>query len=207
MSYILDAIKKSEGERTQSQDNETISLQSGNAFRQKPSAQRRSGLAVVFIGIAAFLVWWFWPSVSDFVAQARQISNQGVAQAESVNGASSGGVNQLENVAKVEAASVSSATTTPASDVLSADSPLPPSNEIKELWQQPADFQARIPDISFSFHVYSQTPEKRTIIINGRRMREGQMVTSKIKLRLITETGVVLHAHDRFFHIDVVEKW
>ncbi len=206
MSYILDAIKKSEGERTQSQDNDAISLQSGNAFRQPTGTQSRSGLLVVAAGIFAFLIWWFWPSVSGFVSQAREISNQGVAApASEIAAAQEAPVTGVDSSPAASASGSQSVNAATAG--VSADAPLPPANDIKELWQQPADFQARIPEMSFSFHVYSQTPEKRTIIINGRRVREGQMVTSKIKLRLITETGVVLHAHDRFFHIDVVEKW
>jgi len=55
--------------------------------------------------------------------------------------------------------------------------------------------------------VFSIEPQKRTIIINGRRMREGQMVASGMKLRLITETGVILYSQGRFFHVDVIEKW
>ena len=71
----------------------------------------------------------------------------------------------------------------------------------------PADYQSTVPDLKFSFHVYSKNPDKRTIIINGRRMREGQMITSQLKLRVITETGVICHFKGRFFHVDVVEKW
>ncbi|NND40125.1 MAG: general secretion pathway protein GspB, partial [Pseudomonadales bacterium] len=91
--------------------------------------------------------------------------------------------------------------------IYASDDPLPPRHLIKELWELPADYQSTVPDLKFSFHVYSPNPDKRTIIINGRRVREGQMVTSQMRLRVITDTGVICHYRGRFFHVDVVEKW
>jgi len=213
MSYILDAIKKSEDERVEKRDPQAYSIQAGNAYRQKSSPRKIPWLGLAVPVLLVAVVWWFWPSISGVLQIARTQSNLDVATdgtkaaaivAESVPGTALTGSSELG--ASVADESVLSATPQPTA-LYSSDAPLPPGDQIKELWQLPADFQSKIPELKFSFHVFSESPEKRTIIINGRRMREGQMVTSKIKLRLITDSGVVLHAHDRFFHVDVVEKW
>lgn len=90
---------------------------------------------------------------------------------------------------------------------LSMDDSLPPNYQIKELWEQPVSFQNLIPDLDFAFHVYSELVEQRTIIINDRRLAEGQMIARGLKLHTITESGVILFYQDRFFHVDVVTQW
>lgn len=230
MSYILDAIKKSEGERVQTSEPEALSMQAGNAFRVTSRRSRTPWIAVAIAGAVAFAVWLFWPSISGVAGVVRSQINLDVNASGSSSGALSGGGqgdfsangNDTGSSGQQSIRSESTLRNSPAPGSVNAgaaassdgsfpryavDAALPPRNEIKELWQMPADFQAKIPTLNFSFHVYSETPHKRTIIINGRRMREGQMVTSKIKLRLITATGIILHGHERFFHVDVVEKW
>lgn len=207
MSYILDALKKSEDERSQQERVQRQSLQNQSS-RPGRSISLKLWLALMFVVLACLLFWWFWPSLSNVLYQARLESNSSsqssaVAQKdktiqeslspESPVVASSGGAN--ENIGNSAVA-----------EQYTFESPLPPGNEIKELWQLPADFQARVPALSFSFHVFSDTPENRTIIINDRRLKEGAMVTSKIRLRMITSTGVILFAHGRFFHVDVYEQ-
>ena len=84
---------------------------------------------------------------------------------------------------------------------------LPPNHQIKELWEQPVSFQNQLPTLDFAFHVYSEVVEQRTIIINDRRLTEGQMIARGLKLHTITESGVILFYQDRFFHVDVVTQW
>ena len=55
--------------------------------------------------------------------------------------------------------------------------------------------------------MYSEVAEQRTIIINDRRLTEGQMIARGLKLHTITESGVILFYQDRFFHVDVVTQW
>ena len=76
---------------------------------------------------------------------------------------------------------------------------------------EPADllkiYQSSVPEMDYSFHVYASKPEQRAIIINGRRLKQGQSVQKGLVLKLITENGVVFHYKGRYFHVDVIEKW
>jgi len=212
MSYILDALKKSEEQRNQQEQVATFSVRGKKQTNGNQSLGRYIFIAFIAMVVAA-AAWWFWPTISKVLMQARSSSN--VAQSaeqqalatssqnttqQTLSQAQSGG--GMAKQGNQHVAQQSSQTTV----VASADAPLPPGNQIKDLWELPVDFQSQIPSFDFSFHVYSKKPENRTIIINGRRLREGAMVTSKIKLRMITKNGVIMHADGRFFHIDVYEK-
>ena len=204
MSYILDALKKSEGERSQQEKAQRQSLQNKPGQRER-SISLLAWIAIMLIVLLLLLLWWYWPTLSNVIYQARVQTNAEVVVDQQGNT----GENVLaesdspDSIAQQNSVKRDGNAVEPLYEV---DAPLPPGNQIKELWQMPADFQARIPALAFSFHVYSDTPANRTIIINDRRLKEGAMVTSKIRLRMITSTGVILHAHGRFFHVDVYEQ-
>lgn len=207
MSFILDAIKKSENERKRSKQADVHSLQDC-APRSVVHAGVgvRSVLLIISLAILAFAAWWLWPQInSQLVAlqQSRPVSSE-LAEPAAV----AASVTQANTTASLNNAPANDyAASGELRDNYLVDDVLPPNNKIKELWELPADYQSTVPGMEFSFHVFSREPEKRTIIINGRRMREGQMVAAGLKLRVITETGVILYYRGRFFHVDVIEKW
>lgn len=195
MSFILDAIKKSENERQRSKQPDVHSLQ--DSVPQAPvqsSTVSRLLLLIIAIVIIIAAVWWLWlqmaPQLSPRLVELLQGNQTSPVVVET---------NNTEAVALPIKKDPQSQ--------YSADDELPPNNQIKELWQLPADYQSTIPDLEFSFHVFSDNPDERMIIINGRRMREGQLVSRGLSLRVITDTGVILHSGGRFFHVDVIEKW
>lgn len=205
MSFILDAIKKSENERQRRRQPDVHSLQDSMPVTQAESSTgSRLFLLIVAIVIIIAAAWWLWLQV------APQLSPRLVEMLQ-------GSQAVQNNQADIDAANASPANTlSPAPDKINdaaninsylSDDELPPNSQIKELWQLPADYQSTIPELEFSFHVFSNDHEERMIIINGRRMREGQMVSRGLTLRVITETGVILHSGDQFFHVDVIEKW
>lgn len=231
MSFILDAIKKSENERKRSRGPDVHSLQdSAPPVQGRQSFANRLLMLIVALCILVVGFIWLWPQISGQLSslikptdvnpsvqsQTQNIpanSTTASEQTAAVNNTdyndsstNNGAVNQ--NTAST---AVFSATANNQSDQIRTDyqanDTLPPNYLIKELWELPADFQSTVPSMDFSFHVFSHTPEKRTIIINGRRVREGQMVASGLKLRLITETGIILYFRGRFFSVDVIEKW
>ena len=236
MSFILDAIKKSENERKRSRGPDLHSLQDSAPLVQgKQSFANRLLMLIVALCILVVGFIWLWPQISGQLSslikpvavnpsvqsQTQNIpanSNAAIEQAAVINNTDynnasfNNGVSNQNTASKNSASSaVFSATANNQSDQIrtdyQADDTLPPNYLIKELWELPADFQSTVPSMEFSFHVFSHTPEKRTIIINGRRVREGHMVASGLKLRVITETGIILYFRGRFFSVDVIEKW
>jgi general secretion pathway protein B len=78
---------------------------------------------------------------------------------------------------------------------------------IQEVDELPEDVRNNLPAMTFSFHVFSSSPQQRTIIINNRRMREGEEVSSGLLLQQITEDGVVLLFEQHRIHISVLSGW
>ena len=71
---------------------------------------------------------------------------------------------------------------------------------IPGLDELPLSIRQEIPDISISGHIYSDSPSARMVNINGSISREGDMMTSGIKLIEITDTGVILsYKNSRFY--------
>jgi general secretion pathway protein B len=69
---------------------------------------------------------------------------------------------------------------------------------------------ATVPDVSnivFSTHVYSDDPAMRAVTVHGKRFVEGDMITKGVRLVEITETGVVLEANGRRIPLDVLQGW
>jgi hypothetical protein len=73
----------------------------------------------------------------------------------------------------------------------------------KELHNMPAAVRDGVPKLTFSFLVYSDRPEERMITINGKRLREGEEVSSGLRLEEITKEGAVLSWKGQRFHKSV----
>lgn len=78
---------------------------------------------------------------------------------------------------------------------------------IQELWELPEAVRRSLPPMTYSFHVYSSDPARRTIIINNRRLREGEQVADDLLLDEITPDGVVLATAGYRVHIAVLGEW
>ncbi len=71
----------------------------------------------------------------------------------------------------------------------------------------PLDIQARIPDMVFSAHVYSSNPQQRSVVINGNFMEQGDMLTPHLRLDEITADGVVFDFDGARFRTSVLSNW
>lgn len=202
MSFILDAIKKSEDRRNQNKQQNAHSLQAQLRAKAPSRSGRRRWLeffgALLLLALAA---WFFKPLLDD--VELRRLFERGAptgAVSEPGGSVTADTGTNLTNAAVVGNSDEQQVR-------YAMDDVLPPRHLIKELWELPADFQERVPVMEFSFHFYSKQAGKSSVVINGRSLREGQMIASQTKLRLITSSGVIVYHDGQFFHIDVVEKW
>lgn len=185
MSYILDALKKSDQER---QQNNGPNLQS--VHRQQPLLKPVSSklwLLVVFLLVIIFVTGgWLFLSLSQPPLMAAKLS-----EAKQAKGSAPQPVSQTpeQSLAPTEVVH---------------NTGLP----IVELWELPDPVRQQIPPMTFSFHVYSENPARRTIIINKQRVREGSTVSAGLVLEEITPQGVVFNWQKTHrFAINVVENW
>jgi len=74
--------------------------------------------------------------------------------------------------------------------------------------QEMADYkQQSIPEMSFAGHVYSTNPGSRSVIINGYAMSEGDAIVEGINVVEITRSGVVFSLHGELFRVDILQDW
>lgn len=177
MSYILDALKKSDRER-RSREGPTIQT-IHRPIRHSDATTLVITVALVIMVMVTGVLALFWFQQNRGVS-ARIKTPQAVVLSTSEQGA--------------QAAS-------PVSDAESGNRPTVAFSEL------PDPVRAELPALTFSFHVYSEKPQNRTIIINKRRVREGDQVIPGLQLHEITPEGVVLQWRGHPFYINVVENW
>ncbi|HSB95998.1 MAG TPA: general secretion pathway protein GspB [Spongiibacteraceae bacterium] len=216
MSLILDALKKSEQERRRDKGPDLQTIHQPPL----PRAQRRSYAALLgFLLIAAntaIVVYWWQQRAAPAVAAVPPFSSTTGAALP----APAAAVRESAAATTPQPAepSVNASTRPPVATVIpeytsitpnssAATVPSVSSSRIEEVDELPEDVRNNLPAMTFSFHVYSTNPQQRTIIINNRRMREGDEISAGLVLQEITEDGVILQYAQHRVHISVLSGW
>lgn len=197
MSYILEALNKSEQERRGSQ---TPDLNTVHRPPPTKAVTSKPWIAVVLVVIllnAVAVIYWLSMKPSPEPVASHSVATQPVttnaAQAEPV----------LSQVSPQAAPIIQTSAPNPA--VITPTSiPQPAPVRITEL---PINVQRQIPNLVFSSHLYSNDSGFRMVNINGKMIREGDMVANDLKLVEITEGGVVLSYLHYLFEVSVLRDW
>lgn len=65
----------------------------------------------------------------------------------------------------------------------------------------------QLPTITVSAHVYSSNPAQRSIVINNEFLEEGEYIMDGLVLYEITPDGAILNYQGTLFHYGVVSSW
>lgn len=95
----------------------------------------------------------------------------------------------------------------PEQPVQQDEPPLPSVGYLPQLEELPSYERDGIPNMTFSSHMYSSMPKFRSIIINGKRLKEGQFLNEELQVREITESGVIMSRGNTLFEVDVLGRW
>ncbi|MDP3295083.1 MAG: general secretion pathway protein GspB [Nevskia sp.] len=66
-----------------------------------------------------------------------------------------------------------------------------PSASVRRLKDMPPAFRAEFPAITIDVHVYNDSPQRRFVLINGRRYREGEALSEGPRIAQIVPEGIV----------------
>jgi general secretion pathway protein B len=199
MSYILDALKKSEAERSRGTV-PTLLTPPQTSFRSNALAWVLLGALIVNAGL--FAAWMFWPTKTPVATGTSPISAQVAAPSQIV---SNGDVEP-----QTAAAPAARAPTIPAQPTAApARSVRPPLETDFKRISPPSesDDEPSVPVFSFSTHVYGSDPSMRAVTMDGKRYVEGDMLSPGVTIKEITETGVVLDVNGRSVPMDVLQDW
>jgi len=250
VSYILDALKKSEHERDR-EEGGIPGIQSihnpltGGAQHSRNVWPYIAITTTLLVVLVVFLVWM--PSNSVNVTQESELPdteilaqlNNIVSQEEEIRETPVGiqkttdGVDNSSKPSSKQAKSQKKPVTKkpvnkkpkPKQQVIFATEPLDMNAEpilestnrtaksqfnsgtVYKVAELPLSVRKNVPPITFSGHVYSSTPANRSVMINGNKMREGQSVTSQLKLQEITPNGAIFKFNGYVFSLGALQDW
>jgi len=218
MSYILDALKKSEQERGHGSvpGVQTIHSSSINYHHDKKSTWPLLLVALVLINITVLVYFILTkdqpqtvtaiqqqPDNNSVIASTQYSDDPNTLQERSVNPVAVTDTRQ-DTIPTLAANNY---------DEESVDLPIMKtrqterSAEIVELYDIPLNVRQHIPAMEFSAHVYSTNAAQRSIVINGRFMEEGDPVTSDLILNEITSDGAIFDFQGYRFNASVLSGW
>ncbi|MGD2053226.1 MAG: general secretion pathway protein GspB [Gammaproteobacteria bacterium] len=215
MSYILDALKKSEQERGRgtAPGVQTMHSSSLNYHANKTQLWPYFLLAAVLVNLAALVYFIIAKPDTETSVQEPQKTAETQPAADAVKierfAAASHDSHEGETIIYKPVSMPGTrqfAAAEPASVLAGAEYPQS-QGAIMEKEELPPDMQQHIPVMEFSAHVYSSNPMQRSIVINGRFMEEGDRLTADLLLDEITADGAIFNFRGQRFHQGVVSAW
>jgi general secretion pathway protein B len=189
MSFILDALKKSEAERQRQAGPVSFEAPASRPHRGVPTWVVVAGVVLVLANLLG-LLW----------VLLRQPSANPPAGIGATAPATAASMNAPAAVTAARPAAGGGVAAAPAGD--GAAAPVPPEAELA-LPEIPEDAHvaglkryatlgSTAPVLRLDLHVYSSNPAERYALINMRKLREGDTSEDGIKIKEITRSGVVL---------------
>ncbi|MFZ3136675.1 MAG: general secretion pathway protein GspB [Thermodesulfovibrionales bacterium] len=228
MSYILDALKKTEKERKRGSVPDIMTVQDIKIPGTKKRPLWILLILVVLLLNAAVLIWVSpWKSKKPQTVLGPAPDKQIVAKLQNASSKKnalqhSKKVNDGKDVRKEikekpkampetkithEASSTTPRKKEEASDVVSEAKPdndhlpLPLPNKIYHMSELPQSIQQKLPDFAISTFLYSGDPSSRSVRINGQMIREGQYLSAGLKLEEIIQNGMIFSYQNYRFQV------
>jgi general secretion pathway protein B len=220
MSYILDALKKSDQERQQGNSPHLHSThgpilhseKSSSPFKQHPAFWMVAGGILLFctcLGILFFQYSYFLAEKEAIkktspLPPAKTQTSRTTPPVQSSNPDFQGNESSSPQVAVkgqdkvLLSIAVQGGTPDPPAGVETEA----PQTSLPLLKDLSGILQAEIPNLNFAGHTYSKNPAQRMIIINGKILREGDMIAPSTYLREITWAGVTIEYNGTRFRVN-----
>jgi len=193
MSYILDALKKSDEQR------QALSLnQDASKPVQQTSSSVKTVIILTFVGLLAAWAGWLLAqsgkepdSVTTTVVTPLPELHLQQPEAEEVAVAPP----VTPEIIQLEAERADFVPITPESTDSGATSATPERGELSQ------ELLQAMPALKIEGHIYDENPAARMVIINGSVRREKQNIDNDLVVQEITSDGVLLRYHGETFHM------
>ncbi len=184
MSYILDALKKSDQQRQRGATPTIPPAQAAVAAPGKSFSVYYAVLAVVLL-CAGIAIGWLRPW-----QEAQTVAESSAVSAAIPEQTSPRPVQPVPVEAPVQKLPV------PVAPVITQQAPPSPVNtepeqEALHIYELPSAIQQALPDMTIQLHSYSSKPENSIVSINSRMMKEGESLEPGLRLEQITPDGVI----------------
>lgn len=183
MSYILDALKKSEQERATSADstqpvNRIFSAQNAVPERSLPVKEITLVLALLIP-----IVFFFYMNQNKVEVEEDAVSNLGETSNKNA-------------MAKLVGSNMSKS--------LSTDAALAAPIAIE---LAPNQWASQLSPINITSHIFSSQPARRSIVSNGIRLKEGDSIEPNVWVHQITHQGMIIRIQNALFIINRSRGW
>jgi len=226
MSYILDALKKSEQERGHGNipDVQTVHSSSLNYRSEKTTYWPYVLIAAVILNLLAIIYFIVDKKPAEDVTVATQqasvtahtpIENRVAPDAtEETESPVTGGDNKIIAIKKTEVETttvpekkIQPLATTKNINTSTEKQVIISGTDILEFHELPEAIKQELPAIIVSAHVYSTNPVQRSIVINNNFLEEGEYVLDGLILYEITPNGAIFNYQGTLFRYGVVSGW
>lgn len=214
MSFVLDALRKSEHERQRQLGPGITELPVARPRRPAPWTSIAIGVLVLLNAVVLALLLRDAPAVAPVAAPAPPPATGPIVATEPARPAVTGPpaatppLRSLLDEAAPAAAAVAPppapdptlvpvaappAPRSPVSAATTADDPPPAIGEL------PAEATAGLPQLTIDLHIYTDDPARRAIFVGGRRYQQGGTLAEGPTVREITRDGAILDWQGRRF--------
>ena len=201
MSYILDALKKSEAERSRGIVPTLLSPQQ-TPFRSSVVVWVLLGALIV--NACLFAAWMFWPAITP--TQKNPAQRAVPAATTTSSSANSATASRTPMSAREPTDQSRAGEPAPAGEIQVSQLDAVPATRVDPPAQASSD-DSTVPTFSFSTHVYASDRSMRAVTMNGKRFVEGDTISPGVMIKEITESGVVLDINGRIVPMDVLQDW
>lgn len=233
MSYILDALKKSEQERGHGNIPDVQTIHSSSLNYRNETRKIWPYILIAAVSLNLLAITYF------IISKETPDSNPGVTQVTDVTPAAAEEKNITEVRPEPLAELLSESPSEPAQEITDTNNtadqqiknipvaskpatskPAPPitaekkpvahvetNTSIVDFYELPESIKQQLPIITISAHVYSTNPIQRSIVINNNFMEEGEYVLDGLILYEITPDGAIFNYQGTMFNYGVVSGW
>ena len=204
MSYILDALRKSEAERSRGVVPTLLSPQ------QTPLRNSVIGWLIagaLLINAIVLAAWFYWPAKPASPppsAFASAVEAPAPSQAVPLPAATAATAVSTQVTERVEATPLHA---TPPAEVEPSSNIEPSGVVAPTSGSAPVTGDVVPPRYQFSTHVYASDPSMRAVTLNGKRYAEGDTIDPGVRIKEITDTGVILDIDGQSVPVDVLQDW
>jgi general secretion pathway protein B len=223
MSYILQALKKSEQERElAAQDSDVINESSTTSVSFKRqfdgfiadssvNSQSEKSIPLViygWLGVLCILILliagYLYPKATPKQAESLGVRSVGTSESFAPVVAEDIGVKKV-SVQKVIVQQATMQETKLEQFITEQPPQLITPKIAVELAAK--DTQSLIPNINISSHIFSSLPARRSIVVNGERLVETDFITPNVQVKEITHKGMIIEVDGLSLVIDRSRGW
>ena len=204
MSYILDALNKSEEEKKQHRTPGLNTIhQSSEGRKTRRGPLLLIGIGLLMINLIALLIWWIFFSVAPEARDTGSISMQPITSKPPPLADSQRQSNTSTNNPKP----INPETALRRDGQSRLTSPSESDQNCVSTSAIPQIISREIAAIRFSSHIFADDASLRRVVLNGQPLKEGNRFGSGLTLQQITEDGVILRYQGQTVAINVLSRW